>query len=220
LQIPKRRKPRTDGVPPLNQQRILRAALALIDREGLAAFSMRRLGAELGVEAMSLYRYFRNKDEVFDGLVDSIKAEIQMPPVNEKWEEELTALAQAYRVAISAHPAALPIIATRPVQTPATLAIAERTLDALARAGWQGEQGMALLNVLGAFVIGFALMDVGPTPASEQPTTPPLSSSFSASLLEQSFPHITALLTTHGDAFNFDMAFTLGVQTFIHGLRR
>jgi TetR/AcrR family tetracycline transcriptional repressor len=220
LQTPKRRKPRADGVPPLSRQRILLAALAFIDREGLAALSMRRLGAELGVEAMSLYRYFRTKDALFDGLVDVILAEMIMPPASEYWEEELTALAQAYRQAISAHPAALPVIATRPFQTPATLAMVERALDVLARSGWTGLPGLALLNTLSGFIVGYALMEVGPTPGSSRPTHPVPTPAVYTALSAQEFPHLAALMAEGGSSFDLESAFTLGLQTFIKGLQR
>ncbi len=220
LQTPKRRKPHTGGVPPLSRQRILQAALAFIDREGLAAFSMRRLGAELSVEAMSLYRYFSTKDEIFDGLVDYILAEMHMPPASEQWEEELTALARAYRQAISAHPAALPIIATRPLQTPATLAMVERALNVLARAGWTGLPGIALLNSLSGFIVGYTLMEVGPTPGSSHPTHPAPTPALYTTLSVQDFPHLGALIAEHGSSFDFERAFMLGLQTFIRGLQR
>jgi AcrR family transcriptional regulator len=204
----------------LSQQRILQAALAFIDREGLAALSMRRLGAALGVEAMSLYRYFSNKDELFDGLVDAILAGMIMPPPGAHWEEELTALARAYRQAISAHPAALPVIATRPLQTPATLAMAERALDVLARAGWPGLPGLALLNTLSGFIVGYTLMEVGPTPGSSHPTHPVPTPAIYTRLSEQEFPHLATLMAEQGSSFDFESAFTLGLQTFIKGLHR
>ncbi len=64
---------------PLTKERVLRAAVDLLDRDGIDALSMRKLGQELGVEAMALYRHVRNKDDILDGAIDVVLAEIELP---------------------------------------------------------------------------------------------------------------------------------------------
>ena len=65
---------------PLTKERVLRAAVDLADRDGIDALSMRKLGQELGVEAMALYRHVRNKDDILDGAIDVVVGEIDLPP--------------------------------------------------------------------------------------------------------------------------------------------
>ncbi|MBB2745346.1 UNVERIFIED_ORG: AcrR family transcriptional regulator [Microbispora rosea subsp. rosea] len=101
----------------LSREKVLAAALALVDREGIAALSMRRLGSELGVEAMTLYYYVPNKDAVLDGLIDMAVSRVTVEPVG-PWREWLRAFAVAIRRELLAHPALLPLVATRPVLAP------------------------------------------------------------------------------------------------------
>src|SRR5919107_2258989 len=71
---------------PLSRRRILEAAVRFADREGLEALSMRKLGSELGVEAMSLYNHVPNKGALFDGMVEILLGELKVPPEDESWE--------------------------------------------------------------------------------------------------------------------------------------
>src|SRR6266567_4188066 len=119
----------------LTRQRVLEGALQLIDREGLEGFSMRKLGAMLGVEAMSLYNHIESKGALFDGVIELL---IVQDPYPEKPDvtprEELWAFAHAFRDILRAHPRVLPLVATRPLRTPATLAILDHLLATIHRA--------------------------------------------------------------------------------------
>src|SRR5437588_10866084 len=107
---------------PLTRQRVLEAALHLIDQEGLEGFSMRKLGASLGVEAMSLYNHVESKRALFDGVIELVITETPYPEKPDATpREELWAFAQAFRAALRAHPHVLPLVG--PLRTPATLAI-------------------------------------------------------------------------------------------------
>ena len=64
---------------PLTKERVLRAAVELADQGGIEALSMRKLGQELGVEAMALYRHVRNKDDILDGAIDAVIGEVELP---------------------------------------------------------------------------------------------------------------------------------------------
>ncbi len=101
---------------PLDQRRILQAALRLIDEHGLAELSMRRLGAELGVQAMSLYRHLPSKQAVVEGVRDLIFEELAhlrpASPADEPWDASLVAMATAFRAVCRRHPHALSLFAT------------------------------------------------------------------------------------------------------------
>src|SRR5262245_47848044 len=92
-------QPSTQPRVPLTRERILRAAIQIADEEGLDALTMRRLGHELGVQAMSLYNHVANKDDLYQGIVDLAMNEIEVPSPDADWK---TALRQS---AISAHQA-------------------------------------------------------------------------------------------------------------------
>src|SRR5207302_5215762 len=92
----------------LSRERIAAAAVAVIDGEGLDALSMRRLGAELGVEAMSLYRHFPSKAALLEAVVARLVAELPVPaPTTARWQDAFRALALAYRVLLTRQPNAI-----------------------------------------------------------------------------------------------------------------
>src|SRR5260370_39996060 len=101
----------TGGRPParerLTRERVLRAALEFTDTQGLAALSMQKLGAELGVKGMSLYTHVDGKDALLDGIVDIMSAEVEMPAAaSGDWGDGLARPARALRERIRRHPAA------------------------------------------------------------------------------------------------------------------
>ena len=76
--------PRSDRSP-LTRERVLLAAIELADRDGLDGLSMRRLGQELGVEAMALYRHVRDKDDLLDGIIEVVVGQIERPKPAKDW---------------------------------------------------------------------------------------------------------------------------------------
>lgn len=106
----------------LSRQRVLEAALAIVDREGLEELSMRKLAAELGVEPMSLYKHVASKQDLLNGLADLIWAEVAADaPPDDDWSDWLRSFGQAIRDAIHRHPNALPALVTGDVSPPAGL---------------------------------------------------------------------------------------------------
>ncbi|MFI6581539.1 TetR/AcrR family transcriptional regulator C-terminal domain-containing protein [Embleya sp. NPDC050493] len=154
----------------LSRAQVLDAALALADRDGIGKLSMRRIGAELGVEAMTLYHYVPNKDAVLDGLVERIVASVSPEPAGPRtvW---LAEFAQAFRAELLRHPAVVPLVATRPVATPNALAAVERAAAALVDDGFAPLRACQLLNAITTFVIGHTLAELDP--ADSPPRTTP-----------------------------------------------
>ncbi|NUW38205.1 TetR/AcrR family transcriptional regulator C-terminal domain-containing protein [Nonomuraea sp. SMC257] len=156
----------------LSRERILDAALELVDRDGVAALSMRRLGKELGVEAMTLYYYLPNKDAVLDGLVDRALAGVTVRPEG-PWREWARAFAVSFRAALLAHPGLLPLLATRPVSTPGGLLTVEIAAGALVEEGFSPTEALHVITTLATFVIGQVLAEAGRTPGHDQPDPEP-----------------------------------------------
>jgi AcrR family transcriptional regulator len=142
---------------PLSRERILQTAVAIVDREGLDALSMRRVGAELGVEAMSLYNHVGNKAALLDGVLETILDEL--PPLAKRraWRATLRERGRALRDVLRAHPHALPLFATRPAVTPASLEHLESALGVLREAGFSPRDALSAFQVLYALVVGHTL---------------------------------------------------------------
>ncbi len=149
--------------PRLSRRRILRAALRLIDREGIEAFSMRRLGAALGVEAMSLYRHVPNREAVLDGVVELLAEEIEVPHAgSEPWPQMMRRIVCSYRKLAHAHPHAFPLIALRPLSTPKAIARGEATIALLVDAGIDERRAVLTFRTLASYANGYLLEELAP----------------------------------------------------------
>jgi AcrR family transcriptional regulator len=199
----------------LSREHVLDAALALIDRDGVAALSMRRLGAELGVEAMTLYHYLPNKDALLDGVVERVMAQAAAQPMDGPWDQALAGFARSLRTVLLRHPGAVPLVATRPAVTPATLRAVERGLALLCAAGFPVGRALDTLNTLTLFVVAHAAAEVATAPINA--TGAEGSQAYVAGLDEEEFPLLSAAARTGSgtdDAARFEFAIT----TFIRGL--
>ncbi|TDD46036.1 TetR family transcriptional regulator [Nonomuraea terrae] len=143
----------------LTRQAILQAALALADREGLKALSMRRIGRELGVEAMSLYQHVADKEALLDGLVEQLFTQAAPPLVKAaSWQEGLRDYAYALLRTLLAHPRVIPLVVTRPAVTRQNLRIMETALETLRTAGFTLERALDMLYAVTGFVVGHVAM--------------------------------------------------------------
>jgi AcrR family transcriptional regulator len=151
----------------LTREAVLRAALALADRDGLKALSMRRLGAELGVEAMTIYHHVPNKDALLDGLVELLIASIA-PPAFESasWPDGLRQYARELRTTLLAHPNVVPLVASRPAVTAQNLQVMESALESLKTAGLRPADALDVLYAVTGFVVGH-VVTAPPTPADD-----------------------------------------------------
>jgi AcrR family transcriptional regulator len=147
---------------PLTRQRVLEAALRLLDQEGLEGFSMRKLGALLGVEAMSLYNHVESKQAVFDGVIELLIIQVPLPLCPHATpREELWAIAHAFRDVLRAHPRVLPLVATSPLRTSASLVMLDHLLETLHQAQITGIQSIYALQCLVGFIVGHTLLGTG-----------------------------------------------------------
>ncbi len=153
---PARSSPRRPG---LTRQGIVAAAIELVDRGGLEALSMRRLGAELGVEAMSLYHHVADKDHLLDAMADALVAGIEPVPDDEPWDEALRLLARALRRRVLAHPRLAPLLATRPLGSASALSPIEAALAALIAAGLPADQAASAFWAITSYLAGALLSE-------------------------------------------------------------
>ena len=140
----------------LDRDRILRVALRFVDEHGLQALSMRKLAAELGVEAMSLYNHIENKDDILEGIVQLVFSEIESPPDDEgDWKQRTRQVAHAARDVLSQHPHVVSIIVSSSRPTPAFLHLAEEIVGTFRRAGFDEDLAHHAWHSLGAHVLGY-----------------------------------------------------------------
>ncbi|WP_419993679.1 TetR/AcrR family transcriptional regulator [Streptomyces boninensis] len=148
--------------PLLSRERIVTAALALVDAEGLAALSTRRLAAELGVSGPSLYNHFRNKDEILAAAADVVVAKVDLSPFagipdRTGWPDALLAWGRSYRAALTEHPNIVPFLAQGPGRRPAGLKMADAVFGGMVQAGWPPAQATRIGALMRYFVAGSAL---------------------------------------------------------------
>jgi AcrR family transcriptional regulator len=211
----------TETRPPLSRERILRAAIALADRDGIDAVSMRRLGQELGADAMGLYRRVRDKDDLLDGAVDAVVAEIQVGEPLADWRTAMRELALSARQVMLRHPWAPRVISDRQNVGPATLRHIDRVLSILERGGFSLDMAHHALHVLGSRLLGFTqeLFDDSTQARAEPPPADEIARMFAA------FPSVARLaaaarhdgvLGACDDSFEFEF----GLDLILDGLER
>ncbi|MFD5464128.1 TetR/AcrR family transcriptional regulator [Kitasatospora sp. NPDC127059] len=150
-------RPRT---PLLSRDRIVAAALRLIDGEGLEVLSTRRLAAELSVSGPSLYNHFATKDELLDAVVDSVIGEVDLSMFSTPgtpWPQALRDWARSYRAALAAHPNIVPVLAQGPGRRPNALRLADAVFGHLVESGWPRGQATRIGALMRYFVTGSAL---------------------------------------------------------------
>lgn len=147
--------------PLLSRDRIVEAASALVDAEGLDAVSTRRLAAELGVSGPSLYNHFRNKDEILDAVADAVSARVDLSMFEagdgRDWRTALHDWAVSYRAALSTHPNTVPVLARGPGRRPHGLKVADAVFGAMVRAGWPPSHATRIGALMRYFITGSAL---------------------------------------------------------------
>ena len=147
------------GPTPLSKERVLRQALALADNEGIDALSMRKLGRELDAGAMSLYHHVSNKEELLDGMVDLVFAEIHLPESRGDWQAAMRARAVSAREVLARHPWAITLMESRTTAGPANLRHREAVTASLRKAGFSVQMATHANWLLDSYIYGFALQE-------------------------------------------------------------
>lgn len=202
---------------PLTRERIVRAALELIDEAGLGALTMRRLGSALGVEAMSLYKHVANKDAILDGVRELLLADFAESLPSDPgvgWRDDLARFARAYRALGRAHPEAFGLLASAPGRAyVAGGDIAEPGLQRLVDAGLDRETAIRAQRSVVRYVLGTSLLERAAEDAP--PPVPPEE----MEALATSRPLVGALMRSLGPESD-DPQFTFGLEMLLAGIGR
>jgi AcrR family transcriptional regulator len=213
-------EPGTQPRIPLNKQRVLRAALALADRDGVRSLSMRRLAEELRVEAMSLYHHVANKDEILDGIVDVVFSEIDIPAQTD-WKAAMRQRAISAREALQRHPWATGLMESRSTPGPATLRHHDAVFGILRNAGFSIEMAAHAYSVLDSYIYGFALQEASlPFDTSEEIAA--VAESIMEHFPADAYPHLTEMAVEHAlqPGYDYGNEYEFGLDLIIDGLDR
>jgi AcrR family transcriptional regulator len=201
---------------PLKREQIVRTALHLVDREGLKALSMRRLGAELGVDPMAVYYHVPNKQALLDAIVEAVMAgiDLSVDHPEDSPEQRILAAAQAYRDAMLAHVNALPIVLARGPATPAAMRPVEVLIGILRDAGLSPALAFAGMQIIAAAVRGSVGMGL-----AREGAGPPAPEQIEAMLRlfpPSEFPNLLEAIPFAGEFF--ERGFEFGVRVLTRGL--
>ena len=152
----------------LTRERIISAAVELIEREGVEAVSMRRIAGRLGSGVMSLYNHVPSKAAVLDGVAERVMSAIDFTAVPDaSWEDQVRAQARAFRQIARAYPRSTMVVVSRPVNSAAALRPMEHALATLRDAGFASDDAVRVVRAFVAYIVGSLLREVGVAPGLE-----------------------------------------------------
>jgi AcrR family transcriptional regulator len=193
---------------PLSRRRILEAAVRFVDREGLEALSMRKLGSELGVEAMSLYNHVPNKSALLDGMVEVLLGEMEVPSEDEGWERRVREAYRAFRRLAHEHPNVFPLLVVRPPDTMDGIWLVEEFLKTLREAGFDPQTALYAFRALSSYTSGYAMAEIRGFAMEPAAATLPV----------DDFPHIHELDAPLREV-DHDAEFEFGLDLILAGLK-
>jgi len=211
----------SESRPRLSRDRVVAAAVALADESGIDALSMRKLGERLGVEAMSLYKHVAHKDDLLDGMVDSVFAEIELPTGQPDWRPALRHRAISVRGALRHHPWAVPMMQARTNPGPSTLSHLDALIGLLRGAGFSVVLTAHALSAVDAYVYGFALQEKALPFDTEERSTEVIEHILAAMPVDQ-WPHLVEFSREHvlKPGYNYALEFEWGLELVLDGLEQ
>jgi AcrR family transcriptional regulator len=212
-------KTKTKARRPLTKERVLRAAVRLADEGAIESLSMRKLGQELGVEAMSLYNHVANKDEVLDGIVAMVVSEIAPLSDEADWKTALRQNAISTHEVLMRHPWAANLWWRRG-EGPDRMQIADSTLRRLREAGFSEDLTYHGYHVLLGHVLGFTLQALN-FPIETKEELAEMAAQFLEDFPVDEYPHLAEHIRHHVDpGESNEGAFEFGLDLILDGLER
>lgn len=204
---------------PLTADRVVAAAAAVADRGGIGAVSMRSVGRELGVEAMSLYHHVASKEALLDSLTDWVFAQIELPSGTVPWRDSVTAHAASARHVLTAHAWSLTLVETRSAPGPAVLRRHDTLIGCLRRGGFSVALAAHATSVIDAYVYGFALTERN---LPFDPATGASDFAEEVAVPWDDYPHLAELVgeLTRDRDYSFSAEFQVGLDIILDQLEQ
>ena len=214
-----RAKPATERRVPLTRDRVLHAAIALADAGGFETLTMRTLGQELGVGPMALYRHVANKDDIVDGIVDLVFAEIGVPPSDADWRTAMRERAIAVREGLARHRWAIGLMESRRNPGPANLRHHDAVIGSLRAAGFDMEMAAHAYSLLDSYIYGFAQTQMN-LPFDSTSDIAEVAQTMLQPFPLDAYPNLAAFITEHAMKPGYDYAdeFEFGLDLILDGL--
>lgn len=206
---------------PLSRDRVLRGAIAVADRGGIDALTMRSLAHELGVKPMAVYHYVAGKEEILDGIVDVVFGEIDLPPTATDWRSALRHRAISARRVLRRHPWAAPLMESRSNPGPATLRHHDAVISTLRRGGFSIAMTAHAYALLDSYVYGFALQEAS-LPFTTSEDVAEVTETIMAQFAAGDYPYLAELATEHvlQPGYDYGTEFEFGLDLILDGLDR
>lgn len=200
---------------------MLEAAIALADAEGIGAVTMRSVAGALGAKPMALYHHVAGKEEILDGMVDAVFAEIDLPPQDGSWREALRHRATSAREVLARHPWAGPLMESRANPGPATLRQHDAMLGTMRRAGFTLPMAAHAYSLLDSYVYGFALQEAA-LPFDSPEEVPQVAEAILAQMPADAYPHLVEMAVEHvlQPGYGYGEEFAFGLELILDGLER
>lgn len=207
------------GRAPLSRERVVRTAVAVADRKGTAALTMRAIADPLGVEAMSLYHHVAGREDILDGMVDAVFAEIALPRRDTDWKSAMHQRAHSARDALRRHPWAVSLMDSRTRPGPATLRHHDAVIGALRAAGFSVAMTAHAVSLVDSYLYGFVIQETS-LPFDGMAETAEAADTTARSLPPGTYPHLAELAATQARAPGCDHAteFTFGLSLILDAL--
>lgn len=203
----------------LNKDRVIDAAIKLADAGGIEALSMRKLGRELGVEAMALYHHFANKSQLIDGMIDRIHGEINAPQGEEGWKEFMRSRAESAFKVLLLHPWAASIMEAGVTPGPSTLRDSDNCMKSFRKAGFSIPMTVHAVTVLNIYIYGAAELYARLNFSDSQQAA-----EFSETIKDQfaieSYPYLGEVITQYMMKASYDAKseFDFGLKLLLDGI--
>ncbi len=206
---------------PLTEERVLDGAVALADRIGIAALTIRRLATELGVKPMTIYNHLPSKRAIVDGMVERVFAEIDLPPEGLPWTMAIRMRCVSARSALNRHPWAAPLLESRTSPGPVNLRHHEAVLACLRSGGLSWPMTAHAYAILDSYVFGFAFEEAI-LPSSEDEEAAESTREIAATFDPEQYPTLTTFAAEHvlQPGYSFGDSFEFGLDLIISGLDR
>ena len=204
----------------MTRERILQAAISLADRHSIESLSMRKLGQELGVEAMSLYNHVRNKVDMLDGMVDVVFSEIDLPANGVDWRIAMRKRAISAREALLRHPWAIGLMESRATPGPATLRHHDAVLGSLRTAGFSIDLAAHAYSILDGYVYGFTLTEL--TLPFRNSDVAEVAGNIMEGLRPGEYPYLAEMAVDRAmkPGYNYGDEFEYGLDLILDGIER
>lgn len=213
-------KPIDEARVPLSRERVLGAAIGLADAGGIESLTMRKLAQELGVEAMSLYYYVANKDDILNGMVEIVVSEIELPKSGADWKAAIRNVAMSAYEILVRHPWAAGVILSEAGVSPARLRYMNSILGCFREAGFSADMTDHAYHALESHIMGFTLWEAGYSAVSEE--LPDLGRTFLRELPVDEYPYLAEHVEQHLTESSPDDEgeFEFGLDLILDGLER